>query len=164
MTTAMTTLSDASRALIREVVMSIDREKQYIGTRIPEQGEFIAPALLMDPRIERFVGFCVQVRRKTGAFGSDQVFLRHADGTLVVHENQAFCRLTAEQVERLRPAYDPDSLPDTEDYTHGYEYRGVTEVGYVIENSPTPASAVPPMRLLVRDADGNPVSDTVILD
>lgn len=159
----MTNLSDADRTIIHEVVMSIDREKQYIGTRIPEQGAFIAPALLRDPHIERFVGFCVQVRRKCGAFGSNQVFLRHADGSLVVHENQAFCRLTPAQVERLRPAYDPDSLPDVEDYSHGYEYRGVTEVGYIIDHSATPASNVAPVRLTVRNANGDTVNETVIL-
>ena len=36
------------------------------------------------------IGIVVQVRLECGAFGSDKVFIRHCDGKLIVHENQAF--------------------------------------------------------------------------
>lgn len=89
---------------------------------------------------ERQIGFCVQIRRKRGQFGSDMVFLRHTDGSLVTHENQGFFLMTAEQEALARPLF--VELPEEEDYSQGYSCCGkVREVGFVIENSasvPTP--------------------------
>nr|WP_157828407.1 hypothetical protein [Enterovibrio nigricans] len=40
------------------------------------------------------VGYCLQIREGTGNEGSDnQVFLRHADGSIVVHYEQIFYRV-----------------------------------------------------------------------
>lgn len=83
---------------------------------------------------ERHIGFCVQIRRKRGQFGSDMVFLRHTDGSLVTHENQGFFLMTAEQEALARPLF--VELPEQEDYSLGYSCCGkVREVGFVIENS-----------------------------
>ena len=89
---------------------------------------------------ERQLGFCVQIRKARGQFGSDMVFLRHTDGALVTHENQSFFLMTEEQEALARPLF--QELPEEEDYSHGYSCcNNVREVGFVVENSasvPTP--------------------------
>lgn len=89
---------------------------------------------------ERLLGYCVQIRKGRGQFGSDMVFLRHTDGSLVTHENQSFFLMTEEQELLAKPLF--RELPEDEDYSHGYNCcNKVREVGFVIENSasvPTP--------------------------
>ncbi|MEK2059728.1 hypothetical protein WOB64_06270 [Vibrio parahaemolyticus] len=41
------------------------------------------------------IGYCLQIREGDGDVGSDnQVFLRHADGTIRIHHQQAFYRVS----------------------------------------------------------------------
>nr|WP_086939536.1 hypothetical protein [Thaumasiovibrio occultus] len=43
------------------------------------------------------VGYCLQIREGTGEEGSDnQVFLRHLDGSIVMHYDQIFYRVAAQ--------------------------------------------------------------------
>jgi hypothetical protein len=46
--------------------------------------------------------------------GSNQVFLRHFDGKLQVHENQSFYAMTEEQENEVRESF--ESLPEDEEY------------------------------------------------
>lgn len=51
------------------------------------------------------IGRIVQVRLKAGAFGSDLVLLRHANGDLTSHENQSFTPLKGEDRKRVHQAF-----------------------------------------------------------
>ncbi|MEZ9232896.1 hypothetical protein AB4259_17620 [Vibrio amylolyticus] len=50
------------------------------------------------------IGYCLQIRQGNGAVGSDnQVFLRHCDGSVSVHYQQAFYRVSnTDRTEVLR--------------------------------------------------------------
>lgn len=64
----------------------------------PQQGREKANTAL------RLFGRVVQVRKEHGIGGSDMVFLRHFDGTLMAHSNQMFWKIPSkikEEVEDL---------------------------------------------------------------
>lgn len=90
------------------------------------------------------IGYCVQVRKRCGQYGSDMVFLRHPDGKLTVHENQSFYALSAEDEALIRPFF--KVLPEQEEPDLGYRCcDGIHEVGFIIERSasqPSPAQPV----------------------
>lgn len=133
-------------ARVARIISTCDPDRFVSGLsetsmRTMTQGCMVVTGLQADRRDpERQIGFCVQIRRKRGQFGSDMVFLRHTDGSLVTHENQGFFLMTAEQETLARPLF--VELPEQEDYSHGYSCcNKVREVGFVIENSasvPTP--------------------------
>ena len=48
------------------------------------------------------IGYCLQIREGTGEAGSDnQVFLRHADGSIRVHHQQAFYRVSDSDKDKV---------------------------------------------------------------
>jgi hypothetical protein len=51
--------------------------------RSPTQGQFVITGAQAGGPLERRIGFCVQIRKKCGQFGSDLLFLRHPSGELV---------------------------------------------------------------------------------
>lgn len=80
---------------------------------------------------ERRIAFCVQVRLGVGEDGSDQVLLRHTDGSLVTHENQFFYRLTKQQELLARPLF--KILPSAEDFRKGYScVDGKHETDFIV--------------------------------
>lgn len=99
----------------------------------PEKGQFVVTGPNFQGDHAR-VGYCVQIRKSVGQFGSDMVFLRHANGSLTTHENQCYCAMNAEQEELARAIF--EVLPEDEDYVLGYkDCEKVHEVGFLIENS-----------------------------
>ena len=121
---------------IKEIFTEIieNPSSQLIKTTAITRGQFVRTGLQMGP-IEKYIGFCVQIRRKEGACGSDQVFLRHADGNLTLHENQCFFALNEAQERKVRGVF--ESLPEEEDYTHGYSIQNQNRiVGFMIEKTP----------------------------
>ncbi|AZA90943.1 Uncharacterised protein [Chryseobacterium nakagawai] len=54
-----------------------------------DKGKFVLSGLIQGS-MEMKIGKLVQVRRKMGAFGTDVVLIREADGTLSSHHNQCF--------------------------------------------------------------------------
>jgi hypothetical protein len=105
----------------------------------PAKGQFVVTGTTCGDNSIR-LGYCVQVRKGRGQFGSDMIFLRHADGTINTHENQCYLRMTDVQVHLARSIF--SLMPEDEDYSRGYCCCGkIREVGFVIENSgsvPTP--------------------------
>ncbi|MFJ5483472.1 plasmid protein [Pectobacterium actinidiae] len=98
-----------------------------------EQGQFVVTGPNFQGDDMR-VGYCVQVRKGVGQFGSDMVFLRHSSGSLVVHENQCYCAMNAEQKALARSMF--EVLPEDEEYELGYsDCHKVHEIGFVIEHS-----------------------------
>ncbi|MGR6773625.1 plasmid protein [Pectobacterium brasiliense] len=98
-----------------------------------EQGQFVVtgPNFQGD---DMHVGYCVQVRKGVGQFGSDIVFLRHSSGSLVAHENQCYGAMNAEQEGLARSVF--EVLPEDEEYELGYsDCDKVHEIGFVIEHS-----------------------------
>lgn len=117
-------------------------------------GQFVVTGPQVGGGTLKRVGYCVQVRKRCGQYRSDMVFLRHHDGKLTTHENQFFYALTPEQEALARSIF--EVLPEDEDYTLGFSTDGVHEVGFVIENSATPASPTTPTTLVLTEtlADG----------
>lgn len=127
---------------IDRIVRMTDRRAMIGLSSHPAQGQFVVTG--MQPwattRLS-MVGFCVQVRVGFGQFGSDMIFLRHADGSLTTHENQCFYALSEDQVALARRVF--VMLPEDEDYGHGYRCANkVHEVGFVITGSRSPAAPV----------------------
>lgn len=88
----------------------------------------------------RLIGYCVQVRKGCGQFGSDAVLLRHPNGDLVVHENQSYFPLTEEQEGAAKSLF--EVLPEDEDDSLGYIVRGEgEEIGFLIEGLKTQDSS-----------------------
>lgn len=164
----MKTLTEQDLAVVQRVIDTADRERTMIGAqRFPQQGQFVTTGFQMAPSIERYVGFCVQVRKGCGQFGSDMVFLRHPSGLLVTHENQAFFALSEEHEALVRGLYDPEDLPEAEDYSVGYRcVNKVHETGFLIERADTvtPATPATPVRLTVRGgASGDDLLEDIVI-
>jgi len=133
-------VTQAERAELVARILEMCDSNRFVaglaGSRLQlTQGCMVVTGLPAGPRnAERRLGFCVQIRRKRGQFGSDMVFLRHPDGDLVTHENQCFYLMTPEQEALARPLF--TDLPEDEDFGHGYSCcNKVREVGFIIENS-----------------------------
>lgn len=73
----------------------------------------------------KYIGYVAQVRLKAGAYGTDMVFLRHPDGSLMTHENQCFFRPMGDFLDQVLDIFPPDIRPDlTEDHTQEYSIGG----------------------------------------
>lgn len=116
------------------------------------QGCMVVTGLQLGERdSERRLGFCVQIRKGRGQFGSDMVFIRHTSGKLTTHENQGFFLMTPEQESLARPLF--EDLPEDEDYSHGYLCcNKVQEVGFIVENSASEPSPDTPFAITVTRA------------
>jgi hypothetical protein len=83
------------------------------------------------------IGYCVQVRKRAGAYGTDMIFLRHCDGQLVVHENQSFYELHQNHIDLIKPHF--VYKPEDEDVTQEYRCcNKIGETGFLIEKSSMP--------------------------
>lgn len=69
-------------ALARIVELN-DFQRMICTSSNPGQGQFVVTGPNFKGDHGR-VGYCVQVRKRVGQFGSDMVLLRHADDSLVV--------------------------------------------------------------------------------
>ncbi|HEL6195864.1 TPA: plasmid protein [Klebsiella pneumoniae] len=124
--------------VINDIVNSINYQKMIRHDSNPAFGQFVVAGYNGGPAESR-LGYCVQVRKKVGQFGSDIVFLRHASGTLTAHENNCYVAVTEEQEALARSVF--KLLPDDEEPEKGYsDPAGVHETGFVIENSASNAS------------------------
>ncbi len=124
--------------VISDIVNSIDYQKMIGHDSNPAFGQFVVAGYNGGPAENR-LGYCVQVRKKVGQFGSDIVFLRHANGALTAHENNCYVAVTDEQEAQARSVF--KLLPDDEEPEKGYsDPAGVHETGFVIEDSASKAS------------------------
>lgn len=126
---------DSGAAIANKVLGMADYTRRC-RAGYPAQGQFVTTAFLPFASAEQQMGFCVQVRKGRGQFGSDMVFLRHPAGGLTTHENQSFNAMTDEQEAMARSLFESENLPEAEDYSRGYScYGKVHEVGFLIEDS-----------------------------
>ncbi|EIZ1086007.1 plasmid protein [Klebsiella oxytoca] len=124
--------------IIKAIVDAADYQRMISHNNNPAFGQFVVSGYNGGPAENR-LGYCVQVRKKVGQFGSDIVFLRHASGTLTAHENNCYVAVTEEQEALARSVF--KLLPDDEEPEKGYsDPAGVHETGFVIENSASNAS------------------------
>ena len=91
---------------IMKLLKNID-SSQFLGAmKYPQYGQFVfCGAIAGNINCKAYLGYCVQVREKAGIFGSHQVFLRHCNGQLMVHENQGFFALSKQQQKVARKMF-----------------------------------------------------------
>lgn len=89
--------------------------------------------------LAHLTGRLVQVRKNAGAYGTDQFFIRRADGSLGCFEN-----VKIEHSDREVPI-DPDDGIDVE-YTLKGKYP---ETGFVVEKPSQPQSYSPPFGITI---------------
>lgn len=128
--------------LIKKILELADYQNMISPMTHPAQGQFVTTGPSSGDNSKR-LGYCLQVRKRRGQFGSDMVFLRHADGSISTHENQCYIALIEEQFDLATSIF--TVLPRDEDYSLGYRCcGGIREIGFVIENSDsTPIPDVP---------------------
>ena len=150
--------TNLSAERVSEVILAVIGMTDYSkglfgGERLPTQGQMVVTGP-NNLTVEKRLGFCVQVRKGCGQFGSDMVFLRHPDGSLTTHENQAYFPMSEEQEALARTVF--TDLPEDEDYTHGYLCCAkVHEVGFLIENSKSQPTPNTPFSLTVESSNGD---------
>lgn len=83
--------------------------------------------------IDQRVGRVAQVRLEAGDFGSDKVFLRHCDDSLVHHNNQSFWLIPDKFKSYLDKCFKDSFLDDSDkyDYTIGGKE---SEKGFIIKS------------------------------
>ncbi|QCT21812.1 plasmid protein [Jejubacter calystegiae] len=134
---------------LARIVESIDYLKMVDR---PKQGQFVVTGPNFNGNQGR-VGYCVQIRVSVGQFGSDMVFLRHADGSLVIHENQCYIAMSEEQESLARSVFIVS--PECEEYELGYsDCLKVHEVGFIIENSKSRGTPDTPFTIAIMKSSG----------
>lgn len=119
--------------VMEEIIALADYQNMISPGSHPEKGQFVVTGTTCGDNAIR-LGYCIQVRKGRGQFGSDMVFLRHPDGTINTHENQFYLRMTDVQVQLARSIF--SLMPENEDYSRGYCCCGkIREFGFVGENS-----------------------------
>lgn len=100
-----------------------------------QQYQYVVTGLQADPRVERRIGYVIQIRKKAAYMSKgDLVFLRHPDGELVVHENQSYHLIKYEHLKLIIPLF--KIKPEDEDDTKAYKYCDkIPEIGFIIERS-----------------------------
>lgn len=155
---------DKREAIIKEIVENRDIKARCGFRGHPLPGHYYITGMQMSNlRGEAgwmiYVGYCVQVRKKAGEFGTDLVLLRCPDGSLHSHTNQDFYEVTGEQLELLKSVFDEGVTPEAmEDYTQEYTLAGGTfpEVGAVVEPKERQcADGGPRMSVTTTHADGS---------
>ena len=100
----------------------------------PKHGEIVKAGLIANtPRdFDHYIGYVVQIRQKRGQYGSDQYLVRHPDGSLTNHENQAFWLVPKDLAEKALSLFvkKPDEEDKSTTYTVGMDFP---ENGYIIE-------------------------------
>ena len=78
-------------------------------------------------------GRLIQVRKKSGAFGSDTVLLREADGKLQSYHNMGFFSVNEDYMELYENAMKEVDEKDVDDIEHAYDIVGQNPcTGFVI--------------------------------
>lgn len=69
----------------------------------------------------KYVGYVVQIRRRDGAFGTDEYYIRHPDGLLMRHSNQMFYVLCPKDAETVlnNSEYKPEEEGGDVPYSKG---------------------------------------------
>ncbi|KHT64702.1 hypothetical protein RJ45_05085 [Photobacterium gaetbulicola] len=79
------------------------------------------------------VGYCLQIREGDGEVGSDnQVFLRHADGSIRVHHQQAFYRVADKDKAQVLSFFETTPKDESIDLELTCP-NGINEVGFRVK-------------------------------
>lgn len=107
----------------------------------------------------KYVGYVAQVRLKAGAYGTDMIFLRHPDGSLMTHENQCFFRPIGTFLDEVIAIFPPEVTPELcEDYSQEYTIGGkFPRRGSIVppEDEPYATDPGPLVQITVLKADGS---------
>jgi hypothetical protein len=113
----------------QQKMMMFDLDKSMEQFRVA-----IALPTMRNCEVIDLIGYPVQIRKGVGAFRSERVLFRKADGDLMTWENQGFLRLTDEQHEAILPLFE-EMIEDEKLHTKGYMISGENlKVGYIIED------------------------------
>ena len=156
---------DFSTDKFKEIVDSRDFNLMVPSSQFPMPGEYVLTSIQAgnirgEIGWHKYIGYVVQVRKDAGAFGSHMILLRHPDGSLMRHENQAFCRMSGEWLVKAKAVFDLGVTPaEYEDYSQPYTLGGeYPEIGAIIEpkqNGEGPMRGGAPMAAItLSGADG----------
>lgn len=147
----------SNQEVIEQILALTDYSKgvYYAGSKkYPTQGQMVITGPQMSQDLQKRIGFCVQIRKNCGQFGSDMVFLRHPDGSLTTHENQAYFAMSEHQEALARTIF--TDLPEDEDFAHGYRCcQGVYEVGFIVEISESEPTPNTPFSMTIESSDSD---------
>ncbi|EBU5085886.1 plasmid protein [Salmonella enterica subsp. enterica] len=145
-------MKEQTELTLARIVELADYQRMIRHPGNPAQGQFVVTGPNFKDDSAR-VGYCVQVRKHVGQFGSDMVFLRHVNGSLTVHENNCYIVMNAEQEALARSVF--DVLPEDEEYDKGYrDCEKVHEVGFVVENSASHGTPDIPFAITIMTTKG----------
>lgn len=82
----------------------------------------------------------VQIRKKSGQFGSDLYLLRLLDGTLLAAENQSFRPLPDTFYDHVSAMFTVTEEEESQAAQAGYIIKGVEHVGFWVSDSSTPVT------------------------
>lgn len=110
------------------------------------------------------IGYPVQIRKGTGAFGSDRILFRKADGNLMSWENQGFLHLTDEQHEAILPLFKEMIIEDKETHTEGYTIDGMhRRVGYIIKDEGDTPSATSQTMTSITVKNSDTIKEQIVI-
>lgn len=110
-------------------------------------GQFVRIGLIQGKPFDfdHCVGFLVQIRKKRGAYGSDQYIIRHSNGKLMTHSNQMFWKISDTLIEDIVKFFP---------HTPEEEFEGNEEIEYNIEGEK------PEKGFLIEYKEGDPREDS----
>jgi len=85
-----------------------------------DKGKYVLSGFVMDT-MEMIIGKLVQVRQKQGAFGTDLVLIREANGTLSSHTNQHFWIIPSEYKDELDKMFEGVYRDDADEYEYSIQ-------------------------------------------
>jgi len=122
----------------------------------------VALPTLRDVNKLDFIGYPVQVRKGAGAFGSDIVFMRDANGDLSTWENQGFLILNEDQLSVIESHFE-EYLEEDKEYKGECTIDGeYPETGWIIykpKSMPHKSSSV---EITIKDKADNITSKLLI--
>ncbi|KXX72751.1 hypothetical protein [Flammeovirga sp. SJP92] len=118
--------------------MTLKENKEYFGKMIHNwtneyKNKYVITGLQQGgANFDKRVGRVAQVRLEAGDFGSDNVLLRHCDGTLQQHTNQSFWLIPDKFTEYLNECFKDVYLDDSDKQNYTLEgqdsERGFTAI------------------------------------
>lgn len=152
-------MSDINKT-IETILENRDYTSMFNSKKLPFPGQFISTGMQFGGNALKMVGYCVQIRKNIGMFGSHMYLIRHADGVLTIHENQSYYAMTKEQENNLRPFF--SILPEQEDFTKAFSLQNgaYPEVGFIIDKNdmetiPPVTENDVPFKIVEIDQQGN---------
>lgn len=127
----------------------------FVSKNLPVRGAWVITGPGLGPIMWR-VGYVCQIRLKRGQFGSDMYLIRHADGTLICHENNSYIAMSRVDIDLIRPHF--VYLPEDEEKENPdccyKDAAKVEDSGFVVSNSESTPTPNKPFSIVIRDENG----------